>query len=157
MHVPTTPPWQLSLREFGARGAPCPPNIETEMEAARIPLAAVRHDVETLQRSLIDTAGHFVRRRVPDLATRRTILGALVEWDVRDIQSALRSPNVPKSLKAEYKAKSRELAALSAAFIDRYDPMTLHRRIVGDALAAGLPVPTNVLADYPELSGTHAA
>ena len=73
---------------------------------------------------------------------------------MRGIQSALRSP---KALKAEYKAKSRELAALSAAFNDRYDPMTLHRRIVGDALAAGLPVPANVLADYPELSGTHAA
>jgi hypothetical protein len=58
---------------------------------------------------------------------------------------------------AEYKAKSRELAALSAAFNDRYDPMTLHRRIVGDALAAGLPVPANVLADYPDFSGTQAA
>ena len=76
---------------------------------------------------------------------------------MRDIQSALRSPKVPKTLKAEYKAKSRELAALSAAFNDRYDPMTLHRRIVGDALAAGLPVPANVLADYPDFSGTQAA
>jgi 5-methylcytosine-specific restriction endonuclease McrA len=46
---------------------------------------------------------------------------------------------------------------LSTAFNDRYDPMTLHRRIVGDALAAGLPVPANVLADYPDLSGTEAA
>ena len=65
---------------------------------------------------------------------------------MRGIQSALRSP---KALKAEYKAKSRELAALSAAFNDRYDPMTLHRRIVGDALAAGLPVHANVLAELP--------
>jgi hypothetical protein len=73
---------------------------------------------------------------------------------VRGIQSALRSP---KALKAEYKAKSRELAALSAAFNVRYDPMTLHRRIVGDALAAGLPAPTNVLADYSDFSGTQAA
>jgi hypothetical protein len=76
---------------------------------------------------------------------------------VRDIQSALRSPKVPKALKAEYKAKSRELAALSTAFNARYDPMTLHRRIVGDALAAGLPGPATVLADYPDFPGTHAA
>ena len=76
---------------------------------------------------------------------------------MRDIQSALRSPKVPKTLKAEYEAKSPELAALSAAFNDRYDPMTIHRRIVGDSLAAGLPAPTNVLADYSDFSGTQAA
>jgi len=56
MRVSAPPPWQMTLREFGARGAPCPPEIEAEMEAARIPLGALRRDVESLQRRIVESA-----------------------------------------------------------------------------------------------------
>ena len=152
--VETTPnrprPWELTLEEFSARGGYCPPALEAEIDTARTVLQALRRDVEALEQQMLAAAGHWVKRRVPDLATRRTILGALAEHQVRDVTSALRSPKVSPDLKAAYRVKAKELAAVRARFEDRYCHEALHRRIVEDALAAGLAIPSNVLAQYPQ-------
>jgi hypothetical protein len=138
MDSPTPLPWQMTLTEFNQRGAPCPPAIAAEMETARGPLWTLRTEIRTLGQTILIAA-----RRPTDAST-------LLEHE-RNLAHALRSPRVSKDLRASYTQKRAELARLSQAFDTTYDPTILHRRIVREALAAGLPVPPDVRADHPEL------
>lgn len=135
--------WQLTRREYEAKGiAPLPPGHPMMEEAA-----IAREELSRAEKELFAYTGGSRKISLPDLATRRATLGAALEYQPYTVQTALKSPKVPKVTKDFYwQAKARYEAAGEAV-----DATVSHERQVRQALAEGKPVPPEVLKDYPEL------
>ena len=132
-------PWEMTLREYEAKGVGLPadhPIIAENSLATTV--------VREAEQRLLTESGFWKKNKVPDLATRRTTIGALHEVQAHTVETALRSPKVSREAKDAYRAAKKVLKEIS----ERAEAITNHKNIVLGALREGKPVPPEVLAEH---------
>lgn len=140
-------PWQYTRREFDAKGLG-KVSDETLSQAQELNLK-----VDAAARAMLDASGYWKYNKKGDLATRKSTIGALMEFEPHSVETALKSPKVARSLKDAYRTAKAEKDTLSQAA----DIEASHETAVRKALADGKPVPASVLADYPDLKQAEPA
>lgn len=135
-------PWQMTSREYGAKGIGLPEGHPILEEALRL-----NQELRAAETAMLEKSGFWKRNQVGDLAARRTTLGALKQFEPHTVETALKSPKVPRELKDHY----RKVKARREDVSRRADEAVDHRRLVEQALREGKPVPPEVLAEYPDL------
>lgn len=133
--------WQYTRREFDAKG------LGAVSEETLTRAQELNRKVDAAAKAMLDASGYWKHNKKGDLATRRSTIGALMEFEPHSVETALKSPKVARSLKDAYRTAKAEKDALSQSA----DIEASHETAVRNALAAGKPVPASVLADYPDL------
>jgi len=105
-----------------------------------------RANLAEAQMKLLQSAPGYKKQKF-DLGTRMSTLGAALEMVPQTVETALRSTKVPKEIKERYRQAKAETDKIAGEIDDAVD----HKTIIQDAVAAGRPVPPEVLEDYPDL------
>lgn len=141
-------PWQMPRREFMAKGVDSLAEDHPLMQSA----AESAHRLREATSELMKAAGTYKKNNF-DTATKKSTIGAAMEYAPHTIDTALKSTKVPREIKERYRSAKQAHDAASNAVDDATD----HRSHVEAAVRAGKPVPPNVLADYPDINPAETA
>jgi len=126
--VPAKEPWQMTRKEYMAKGIiPLPVDHPLQVKAENAIKA-----LKEAKKKLLDVSPH--------------------KYGDDAIEKSLRSTKVPREIKEAYNIAKKEYRSAVNAVEQEAD----HKTLVERALAEGKPIPPEVLADYPDLKPVEA-